>query len=134
VVHEFTPGWIQTTWRVHAPAGHAVDVLFPSWGRRASVTAASGAEVRDRRPLDGIEWLYVRGARSGYVIVPVAPPHGAGLRLLHPAPQGSAPSPGPTLAVRLPGRHRRSLTVRIATVRAGADPAAIAAELRSVRR
>jgi hypothetical protein len=118
VVHEFRPAYIETTWRVHAPAAFTVDVLFPSWGRSATITAIPGG-------------LYVRGLRSGYVIVPRSPARGVRQRLLHPAPQGSAPTPGPTLAFRLPAARRRAFTVRIATVPAGVDAATVAAGLRS---
>jgi hypothetical protein len=74
--------------------------------------------------------ISVSGARSGYVIVPLSLPHRTSQRLLHPAPQGSAPTPGPTLAIRLAAPRRRVLTVRIATVPAGANAAAVAADLR----
>jgi hypothetical protein len=118
VVHEFRPAYIETTWRVHAPAAFTVDVLFPSWGRGATITAVPGG-------------LYVRSARSGYVIVPRSLPHGASQHVLHPAPQGSAPTPGPTLAIRLPAARRRVLTVRIATVPAGGDVTGVTARLSS---
>jgi hypothetical protein len=116
VVHEFTRSYIETTWRVHAPARYTVDVLFPSWGNGVTITAVPGG-------------LYVRGRRSGYVIVPRSRMTGVARRLLHPAPQNSAPTPGPTLALRLPASPRRSFTVRIATVPAGADATAVAARV-----
>jgi hypothetical protein len=125
VVHEFAPRWIETRWTARgARAGRTVDVLFPSWGRGATVTAVltDGSSVqigRERRPLERVRWLRVQSARSGYLIVPRGRPKGATLRLLHPRPQGSAPRPGPTLAVGLAGSGRRLFAARIATVSKG---------------
>jgi hypothetical protein len=118
VVHVFTPAYIETSWRVHAPARDSVDVLFPSWGSGVTIAAVPHG-------------IYVRGRRGGYVIVPRSFPRAASRRLLHPAPQGSAPTPGPTLAVRLPAARRRVFTARIAPVPHGADAATVAASLRT---
>jgi hypothetical protein len=52
------------------------------------------------RSLRGVRRLHVRSAESGYVIEPLTRVPGR-LRLLHPAPQDSAPEPGPTLAIAL---------------------------------
>jgi hypothetical protein len=134
-VHEFSPDSIETRWTARvAGAGRTADVLFPSWGRSATVTAvlADGTSVpigRDRRSLDGVRWLYVHSARSGYVIVPRDRPRGATLRLLHPRSQSSAPLPGPTLAVGLAGSARRSFAARIATVAAHDDAERVAVRI-----
>ena len=113
----------------------SVDVLFPSTGGDASVVAAldGGATERlgdgDRR-LGDVRWLHVASEDSGYVIVPLSRAPGR-LRLVQPAPQESAPDPGPTLAIALlSARRLRPLrfAVRIAPAQPGAA-ARVAARL-----
>jgi hypothetical protein len=52
------------------------------------------------RRLGDVRRLHVHSRDSGYVIEPLTSVPGR-LRLLHPAPQDSAPEPGPTLAIAL---------------------------------
>jgi hypothetical protein len=54
----------------------AWDVLFPSWGRRASIVAVrrDGSRVRVTRrrvPLRDVACLRVQSERAGYVVVPL---------------------------------------------------------------
>jgi hypothetical protein len=74
------------------------------------------------------------GPDGGYVVVPSATRPHARAHLLHPAPQSSAPDPGPTLAVELLAgeRLRRvDLTMRYAPARDAAAAARVGARLRS---
>jgi hypothetical protein len=94
-------------------------VLFPSWGRDATVLAVrrdGTSFVVGRRPiaLRRIDHFRVRSARSGYVVTPLRRPRGASVRIRRPARQASAPHPGPTLAVTfLHGASRGTFAVRI---------------------
>ena len=100
------------------PRGRATaDVLFPSWGRGARVTAVmrDGSTPPGRRradPARAVAHLLVeratarlRRAARGRARA------GATVHLLHPRPQSSAPLAGPTLAVQLV-RKRRVRTAR----------------------
>ncbi len=119
--HRFLSRSIETTWRLRRRGGAPVsaDVLLPSWGRSATVVAVmrDGSRQRISRPrrLAAIERLEVRSDRSGYTVVPQAAPGGATVRLVRPAPQASAPRPGPAVAVRIAaGRFSRTaLTLRL---------------------
>jgi hypothetical protein len=126
--HRFRRHWIETEWTVLPRGGRrrqTVRVLFPSWGSHATVTAV----LRDGRRapahtglrLAGVRWFEIRGKDTGYVIVPRGRLPGT-VRLLHPEPQSSAPSPGPTLALEVL-RHgiarRRRVTARIAPAAPG---------------
>ena len=138
--HRFRADRIETRWRVEPRrrrrGSWSVDVLFPSTGAGAAVTVAIEGGGRERlagadRRLGDVRWLHVASEDSGYVIVPVDPPP-ARIRLLHPAPQDSAPDPGPTLAVALlSGGELRPLrfTVRLAPCSL-AEAAGVAARLR----
>ena len=122
--HRFTARWIETRWSVRGAAGHSADVLFPSWGRGATVVAVrrdgSRFAVRSRRvSLDGVVRLCVS---SGYRVTPLTVPAGATARLLTVRRQSSDPRPGPTLAIRVlraGGAGRAAVTVRIETGRRG---------------
>ncbi len=137
--HRFRADSIETRWVVEprraARGRWSVDVLFPSTGRAAYVVAvlAGGATERlgdDDRPLEDVRWLHVASADSGYVIVPLTRVPGR-LRLVRPAPQDSAPDPGPTLAIALLSAtrlRRLRFAVRIAPAQPGAA-AGVAARL-----
>ena len=128
--HVFRAEWVETRWTVEPREQDdrrgrwSVDVLFPSTGASASVVAVLAGGRREplgagERRLGDVGWLHVSSEDSGYVIVPLDPPP-ARLRLLRPAPQDSAPDPGPTLAVALLARGRLSplrFAVRIAPAR-----------------
>ena len=119
--HRFTPEAIETTWTVTRAAGAgelSADVSFPSWGRGARVVARMRDGSRRRvtgRPLAlaRVAAFEVRGARSGYVVVPRSAPRGATVFAYRPAPQSSAPEPGPSLCVSL-ARSARFKTMRLA--------------------
>jgi hypothetical protein len=144
VSHRFTRDWIQTSWYAsrRASAGRArftADVLFPSWGGRAASVVAvlrdgSRVTVGSRRiPLASVSYLWVRSERSGYVVVPVSRPGGAGVHTLRTSPQSSDPRPGPTAAIQLARASRfshASLTVRLMPVQDEQEAAAAAARLR----
>jgi hypothetical protein len=136
--HRFRADSIETLWTVEprraARGRWSVDVLFPSTGRGSVVAALAGGGTEplgesDRR-LGDVRWLHVASEDSGYVIVPLVRTAGR-LRLVQPAPQDSAPNPGPTLAIALQsaGRLRPlAFAVRIAPARAE-DAAGVAARL-----
>ena len=105
--HLFRADAIETYWTVEprraARGRWSVDVLFPSTGAGAFVDAELEDGTLERlgeRRLGDVRRLHVRSRDSGYVIEPLTRAPGR-LRLLHPAPQDSAPEPGPTLAIRL---------------------------------
>jgi hypothetical protein len=52
--------------------------------------------------------LEVKSQYSGYTVTPLAPPQGAGVHILRPAAQSSAPDAGPTLAVQIARNERFS--------------------------
>ena len=107
--HRFTAFFVQTTWslrRTGAGGRATADVLFPSWGSDARVTAVlRGGGTRTvgtvRIPLARISRLVVESRNGGYVVLPRRRPRGAAVHLLHPRPQSSAPLAGPTLAVQI---------------------------------
>jgi hypothetical protein len=117
--HRFTTFFVHTTWTLRrggAGGRASADVLFPTWGREAEVTAVmrDGSTRRVgnvRIPLARIAQLQVRSRDGGYVVLPWRRPRGATVHLLHPRPQSSAPLAGPTLAVQLL-RASRARTVR----------------------
>lgn len=122
VTHRFTAHSIQTRWDVvrrGTRAAYGVDGLFPSTGRRSARVAAvlrdgSRVAVGARRiALSRVRRLEVASRRGGYTVTPLTRPHGATVRLLHPAPQSSAPDPGPSVAVGVERFTRVALTVRI---------------------
>jgi hypothetical protein len=109
VTHRFTPRSIQTRWDVtrrSSAAPYSVDVLFPSTGRSAAHVSAilrdgSRVEVGSRIALSRVRRLEVVSRYSGYTVTPLSRPAGAAVHVMRPAPQASAPDPGPTLAVQL---------------------------------
>jgi hypothetical protein len=119
VRHRFTARFLDTRWSVRGASGHSAEVLFPSWGRRATVLAVrrdgrTSVVHRRRIPLRAIDHFLVRSARSGYVITPLRRPRGASVRTRRPARQSSDPHPGPTLAVSiLHGASHATFAVRI---------------------
>ena len=138
VTHRFTFGFVESRWALRrrgGPRRYTADVLFPSTGSGAEVTAV----LRDgtRLPVGPasvaagrVAYFDVRSARSGYVVV--LRPGGAGLtaRTIRADAQSSAPEPGPTLALGLAPRGGRSvLAARIVPVPAGDDAGAAARRL-----
>jgi hypothetical protein len=136
--HRFTGRFVSTRWELRGRPGAgrcSADVLFPSWGRGATVTVVrrDGARVRigERRvALAGVAYIHIRGRRSGYVVEPSGVRAGVTARLLFPAPQSSAPEAGPTLAIGLLDRARvgrATFTARIAPAGDEREAAAVAA-------
>ena len=120
--YRFTPGWIEGDWSVRRRNPGPVDVTFPSTGRGAHAVALlrNGRRVvlsGGRLALARVRSVRVISIRGGYTVEPLVWPRGATLRVLATAPQSSAPSAGPTLAVAL-GRGT-SFAARITV-----DPAA----------
>ena len=143
VTHRFTRDWIQTNWTATRRAGNArytADVLFPSW--RGDGTAGVVAVLRDGSrasvgtrviALEKIAYLWVRSEHSGYVVVPVSRPKGAGVHILRTSPQSSDPKPGPTLAIQIARAqrfNRIAMSVRLMPVHDEQEAAAAAARLR----
>jgi hypothetical protein len=120
VTHRFTPRWIQTRWDIARRGRRALvaDVLFPSTGRHARVTAVlkDGARVRlggQRIALSRIARFEIKSQRSGYTVTPLTRPQGAAAHLMRPAAQSSAPDAGPTLAVQVARFSKVAFTARI---------------------
>ncbi|HEX5619317.1 MAG TPA: hypothetical protein VFX51_12910 [Solirubrobacteraceae bacterium] len=119
VRYRFGASFIDARWSVRGAHGHSAEVLFPSWGRHATVLAVrrDGTTFvvgRRRHALRGIDHFRVRSARTGYVITPLRRPRGASVRARRPARQASSPHPGPTLAVGiLHDAARAGFAVRI---------------------
>ena len=120
--HVFRADAIETYWTVEprraARGRWSVDVMFPSTGADAFVDAELEDGTLERlgeRRLGDVRRLHVHSRDSGYVVEPLTRVPGR-LRLLHPAPQDSAPEPGPTLAIALLSASRLrplSFAVRI---------------------
>ena len=126
--HQFEASWIQTRWKItrRTRARLSVDVLFPSWGRDATIEAVLLDGTRKQLAVRGlpsrrvqlrnVRYFYMAGKESGYVIVPFGR-RGAAGHILRPKRQAAAPDPGPTLAVALANRdkfRRLDFAVRIA--------------------
>jgi hypothetical protein len=142
--HRFRRRSIETRWKIvrRRRARYTVDVLFPSWGRDATVAAvlrdgrtvvlAAPLARRRRARLREVAYFYLAGSESGYVVVPVGARRGVAYAI-RPKAQAAAPDPGPTLRLELVHRarfKRLALTARIAPVRSGEQAARVAARLR----
>jgi hypothetical protein len=145
VTHRFTKDWIQTNWTLTRRAGNArytADVLFPSWKGEGTSPASVVAVLSDGSrvtvgsrliPLSRISYLWVRSERSGYVVVPASRPAGAGVHVVRPSAQSSAPKPGPTAAIQIARAakfNRAALAVRLMPVHDEQEAAAAAARLK----
>jgi hypothetical protein len=126
--HRFRSKSIDTHWKINRRkrGQYSVDVLFPSWGRQASieavlrdgqrVTLASPLTRRQKVRMRNVAYFYLAGSEAGYVVVPVGRRRGTA-RIVRPKAQASAPVPGPTLAIALVQRNkfkRLDFSVRIA--------------------
>jgi hypothetical protein len=119
--HRFRPDHIETRWTIEprrARGRWTVEVLFPSTGPGATITEHG-------------RWFHVQSAESGYVIVPLGIVPGR-VRVIQPAPQDSAPDPGPTLVIALGRLRPLRFAVRIAPA-AAADAARAAQRLQHPR-
>ena len=121
--HRFTPGFVDTRWRLEGGARRATaDVLFPSTGKGAQVTAVlkDGRRVRvgsTRIALSRIARFEVRSAHSGYTVTPLRRPEGATAHVVKPSRQKSAPNPGPTLGIQVSRAARVRATTFAARIR-----------------
>ena len=147
--HRFTPTYIETRWSVarRMRARYTVDVLFPSWGKSATVEAVlrGGRRVTLAKPgrkrreiaLRDVVYFYLAGEETGYVVVPTGHRPHAKAHILRPRPQSSAPRPGPTLALQLAHgkRFRRlGLAMRVAPAASRQEAAQAARRLRQAGR
>jgi len=138
--HRFRDDHIESTWslRPRTRRGrHSAHALFPSCARATVTVVGRDGRRRDLARgfvrLRDVAWFELIGPGGGYVVVPRGRVPAARAHLLHPAPQSSAPHPGPTLAVELAGRERLrrlDLTARYAPVRDAEHAAATARRLR----
>ena len=139
--HRFRARYIESSWSLLPRAGagrQTAHATFPSWGANAKVTVVRrdgtrNTLTRGKIALRDVAWFELMGPDGGYVVVPRTRPR-ARVHLLRPAPQSTAPHPGPTLTVELlDGEHPRrvDLTVRYAPARDAADARRVAADLRS---
>ena len=123
--HRFTPGFIDTRWTIQGGERRAsADVLFPSTGKNATVTAVlrDGRRARvgtTRIALSRIERFEIRSAHSSYTVTPLARPKGATAHTVRPARQSSAPNPGPTLGIQVSRAAKVSRTTFAARIRVG---------------
>ena len=112
--HRFKRDWIETRWKItrRKRQRYTADVLFPSWGRDATIEAvlfdgtrkalSAPGIPRRRAQLRNVRYFYLAGKESGYVVVPFGRRGAA--RILKPKRQAGAPDPGPTLAIELAHR------------------------------
>ena len=97
--HRFTEAWIETRWAIarRRRGRYTVDVLFPSWGRAATVeailrggrrvTLAAAGHRRRSVSLRDVVYFYIAGEETGYVVVPTG--RQAARHRAHPATQGA---------------------------------------------
>jgi hypothetical protein len=141
--HRFRSKSIEARWKItrRKPGRYSVDVLFPSWGRHATVEAvlrdgqrvalASPLTRRRRVKMRNVAYFYVAGQETGYVAVPLGRRLGTA-RIVRPKAQGAAPEPGPTLAVELASQakfKRLGLSVAIAPASSSAHAERVARQL-----
>lgn len=124
--HRFTPGFVDTRWRIDGGTDRraSADVLFPSTGSNARVTAVlrDGRRVRvggTRIALDRVARFEVRSTHAGYTVTPLSRPKGATAHIVRPARQSSAPNPGPTLGIQVSRAAKVSTKAFAARVRVG---------------
>jgi hypothetical protein len=128
--HRFEADFIETEWRVEGASSKTVEVIFPSWGSGARVTAVSKAG--DRRPvsrataLSDIAWFHVESEHTGYVVAIRQGASGASASARRPGAQSSAPRPGPTLTLKV---KATTITARLAPAGTTEEARAIATRL-----
>jgi hypothetical protein len=128
--HRFTEDSIEESWTVRRRFGgkrYDVEVLFPSWGRNASIDAqlddGTVVPLADHGAPQGavnmadVARFNVRGERGGYYVTPLGEPGGQATAVRVDR-QRSAPKAGPTLKVIL----RRGSAFESARFRARITP------------
>ncbi len=144
--HRFGTNGVETRWKItrRSSGRHSADVLFPSWGRKARVTAfmtngrkitlARAGAKRKSVSLRRVRFFYITSDDgAGYVVVPMARPSRARAQILRPRKQSSSPRPGPTLSVALAKRvafRRLNFTARVAPAHSPEEAASVARALR----
>jgi hypothetical protein len=138
--HRFRSDSLETRWKItrRKRQRYTADVLFPSWGRNATIeavlrdgtrrTLSGPALARQRVQMRNVRYFYIAGKESGYVVLPFGRRGAA--HILKPKRQAGSPDPGPTLAVELAHRSkfkRLDFAVRIAPAvnAAAADQVAV---------
>ncbi len=126
--HDFRAEYVESSWKVSGLDGREHEVLFPSWGKAATVwlnTAAGGRrQVRGTVSFAPGDWFHVASEFTGYVVLPLRERGKAAL--MRVASQSSDPVPGPTLTVR---PAKASFAVRLAPARDAAEARAVAGRL-----
>ena len=81
--HRFERDWIETRWQITAQVRgrYTVDVLFPTWGKDATieavlfggkrVTLAGPGQPRRKCRCANVAYFYLAGEDTGYVVLPV---------------------------------------------------------------
>jgi len=126
--HRFTERSIEESWSIRRRFGskrYDVEVLFPSWGRKASIDAvlddgtvvplASSGDPQGAVSMADVARFHIDGERGGYTVTPLGA-SGGQATAMRVAPQRSAPKAGPTLRVILlrgSGFERASFRARI---------------------
>jgi hypothetical protein len=142
--YTFRADRIEIAWRISRTRTDALsaEALFPSWGDGAIRVALKTGEAlkltaapptRPLPALAAVDWFFIDGSESGYVVVPGGFPPAAVVRVLSPRAQNSNPRPGPSLMLRLaqPSKWKQiELSVTIAPARTADDAAAFVAALR----
>jgi hypothetical protein len=129
VRHRFAAEYVESTWTVTRGRRRLLaEALFPSWGGAAASVAAVLADgTRLVLPAAGavdaaaVRYFHLAGPRGGYVLVLSGGGRASARRV---ARQASAPRPGPTLAVALPGRELRARIAPADTAERAAEVAA----------
>ena len=121
---------IETEWHVTGAGSRAVEVLFPSWGGAARVTAVlkngERRAVTRAIALSDVAWFHVESEHSGYAVAIRRGAAGASALTRRPGAQSSAPTPGPTLAIRV---KATTVVARIAPARSAEEARAVAARI-----
>jgi hypothetical protein len=135
VKHRFTAEYVESEWRVGRSRRRLrSEVLFPSWGSGAQVTAVlhdgSAVALLPGGPVvaaSAVAHFHVAGPRGGYVVVL---PHGGGgrARAQRVARKRYAPLAGPTLVIEMLAGS--GLAARIAPAADAQRAAEVAARLR----
>ena len=129
VRHRFTAEYVESTWTVTRGRRRLLaEALFPSWGGLAARVVAvladgSRLELPAAGGLDAaaVRYFHLAGPRGGYVLVLSGGGRATARRV---ARQASAPRPGPTLVVALPGRELRARIAPADTAERAAEVAA----------
>jgi hypothetical protein len=126
--HRFQSSFIETEWTVSGVGDRRCEVLFPSWGAKARVSAVaadgSRRSVAGSVALDDADWFHVESQYTGYVVKIRRGKGRASSNAV--AAQASAPHPGPTLTVRM---DSSVLVARIAPARTAEEARAVARRL-----